>query len=530
MDHSAKDGLLSIMIRSHSRTDTLTMAMWDNLTVWLLTAVTLVAVTLLFNTLYNLYLHPLRNLPGPRLWASSHIPYTYHWMNGRMGYVLRDLHEEFGDVIRVAPNRVSFTHPDAWRDVRGHRKPGQLENGKDPIFYAMSQHNILGADREDHARFRRILSHGFSAKAMQDQQPFIAAYIDLLIRRLKEMTQNKKSPAVANLGAWFNFTTFDVIGDLAFGSPFGCLEKSDYHPWVTAILGGVKEFGTIQAIKWHSPFLLNTIKALFPQNYVGKNTDQQSAYAHNKIVKRLESSTSRPDFLHAMVTAKSEDGRALTTEELVTNARILILAGSETTATALTATAYYLATHPRVHAELSREVRTAFSSEEQIDFFSVNKLKYMLAVLDESMRMFPPVPASLPRVTARGGDVVCGYPIAEGAKLDIFMWPMNHSSRNFSEPDKFIPERWLDVDEFDGVRFDKSRHHAVQAFSVGPRNCIGKNLAYVEMRLILARLIWNFDLSLADKTSENWDNCIGFGLWVKPELNIRLSPVNKAAV
>ncbi|KAK0670211.1 putative cytochrome P450 pisatin demethylase-like protein [Cercophora samala] len=492
---------------------------------WLVGAAIAIAVSIV---LYNLLLHPLSSLPGPKLWAATPIPYTRAWLSGRMSNNIHKLHERYGDVVRVAPNRVSFAHPDAYNAIRGHRKAGHNEHGKDPIFYKMSLHNILGANRHDHARFRKILSHGFSARAMQDQQPLITRYIDLLMRRLQDLTNGGREETVTDIGAWFNFTTFDIIGDLSFGVPFGCLETSSYHPWVTAILHGVKEFGMLLVINWHFPNLFKLVKALSPWYHPGKHTDEQGEYARVQVAKRLSSGMERPDFIQALKNgAKANNGRPLTTEEMAMNARLLILAGSETTATALSATTYYLATHPRVHARLAEEVRQQFKSEDEIDFFNVNRLKYMLAVLDEAMRLFPPVPANLPRKAAKGGDVILGWQIPQDTGLEIWPWAVNHLSRNFTEPDKFIPERWLDANSFNGVEFDKSRHGALQPFSVGPRNCIGKNLAYVEMRVILARLIWNFDLALGDEGSRAFPEAKSYGLWIKKPLNIRLIPVEE---
>lgn len=83
------------------------------------------------------------------------------------------------------------------------------------------------------------------------------------------------------------------------------------------------------------------------------------------------------------------------------------MAGSETTATALSGATHLLCANPGVLAKLTEEVRSAFSSEQEITLLSVQKLKYMLAVLDESIRMFPPVPSMSPRVVHKGGDVFC---------------------------------------------------------------------------------------------------------------------------
>ncbi|KAL2158774.1 hypothetical protein VTH06DRAFT_3965 [Thermothelomyces fergusii] len=499
---------------------------------WALLALSLGIVLSVAKIIYNVLFHPLRPVPGPKAWAATPFPYILAWLSGRLPFVIHELHEKYGDVVRVAPNRLSFTHPDAWNAIRGHRKSGQGEHGKDPSFYTMALRNILGSPRADHSRFRRILSHGFSAKSMQDQQPLITRYIDLLMQRLKEKTHaedGKPRPAVADLAAWFNFTTFDVIGDLAFGEPFGCLEQSKYHVWVRTIFETIGQAGVMLALQWTVPSLFSTLRRLNPHgHFIGPAFERQNRYSRDKIEKRLALETSRPDFIEAMVTAKSDDGRMLSMDEIVSNARLLVTAGSETTATALSGAAYFLARHPDVQARLAKEVRESFASEDEIDLFSVNRLKYMLAVLDEAMRMFPPVPSQLPRKCHAAGDVICGYYVPGGTTLDIWPWAMNYSSRNFTAPDKFLPERWLDEAGPDGLVFDKSRQGALQPFSVGPRNCIGKNLAYVEMRLILARLIWNYDLAFADReTSENFLRCKAYTLWMKGPLNIRLIPVRQ---
>ncbi|KAK3903621.1 hypothetical protein C8A05DRAFT_14442 [Staphylotrichum tortipilum] len=495
---------------------------------WPLAASVLAILLATGYVLYNIFSHRLHRVPGPVLWAATDVPYVLAWLSGRAQFTIHDLHKRYGDVVRIGPNRLSFTDPDAWHEIRGHRKNGQGEHGKDLAFYSIAKGNILGADRADHARFRRILSHGFSAKSMQDQQPLITYYVDLLMQRLAERTRDdagNSRDAVVNLGAWFNFTTFDVIGDLAFGEPFGCLEDSRYHPWVKTIFDGIGQIGVYMTVQWYCPWVMDLTKKLFPRGYIGDKIEQQSQYTRAKLEKRLALGASRPDFVEAMITAKSEDGRTMTKEQLVLHGRVLVLAGSETTATVLSGTAFMLALNPDAQKKLAEEVRSTFSSVEEIDLFSVNKLRYMLAVLDESMRMFPPVPSQLPRVCRTGGDVICGYHVPEGTSLEIWGWAMNYSTNNFTEPEKFIPERWLAGDEYQGVRFDKRRHHALQPFSVGPRNCIGKNLAYVEMRLILARLIWDYDFVLADEASERMLDSKAFSLWLKGPLNMRLIPV-----
>lgn len=107
----------------------------------------------------------------------------------------------------------------------------------------------MNADREEHQRFRRALSHGFSDSSMRAQEVIIAKYIDKLILRLHEASDGKNAAAV-NMEAWYNWTTFDIAGDLIFGQSFNCLEHSHYHPWIAFILRSIRINAFTTALKY----------------------------------------------------------------------------------------------------------------------------------------------------------------------------------------------------------------------------------------------------------------------------------------
>lgn len=117
---------------------------------------------------YNLFFHPLRRYPGPKLAGACDLYYAWMIITGRPHEHIAALHATYGPVVRIAPTQLSYTDPFAWRDMFGHRKQGQAEHPKDPIFHAPFSGNIIGAERDDHRRFRRLLSHGFSAQAMMN--------------------------------------------------------------------------------------------------------------------------------------------------------------------------------------------------------------------------------------------------------------------------------------------------------------------------------------------------------------------------
>ncbi|GFP52263.1 trichothecene C-15 hydroxylase [Trichoderma asperellum] len=313
----------------------------------------------------------------------------------------------YGDIVRVAPDELAYCNGAAWNDIMGHRKRGQGENGKDPIFWKTQQHSVISADRENHTRMRRTLAHGFSAQAMLDQQPLIQGYVDMLINRLRESCDDGNRPM--EMTSWYNWTTFDIIGDLAFGEPFGCLQNSDYHPWVSLVFQRIRG-GAINNALRRFPFGERLIQFLIPKE-ARKKFHAHFQLTQEKVNKRLADTNPRPDFMEVMT--KREGDMKFSYPELVDNASLLIIAGSETTATTLSGVTYMLLTHQEILQKTIDEVRSSFSSEAEIDLLSVQKLGYMMAVLQETLRMYPPVPATIPRKAQPGGDMICGQYVPE---------------------------------------------------------------------------------------------------------------------
>lgn len=216
---------------------------------------------------------------------------------------------------------------------------------------------------------------------------------------------------VVNLVQWYNFTTFDIIGDLMFGEPFGCLEAGGYHPWVATIFDGFKLAVFNQAIK-RLPIAGPLLRRLIPQNLL-KNQIDHLRLSFEKAQKRLESKrTDREDFMSYILRFNDEKG--MSPDEIGENANILILAGSETTATLLSGTSFWLLKNPEIYQTLVKEIRSTFSKEEDINSISVTNLKYLLAVLNEGLRIYPPSPGGLGRISPSGGSIIDGYWVPEG--------------------------------------------------------------------------------------------------------------------
>jgi cytochrome P450 len=207
----------------------------------------------------------------------------------------------------------------------------------------------------------------------------------------------------------------------------------------------------------------------------------------------------------------------MTHAEIGQTSGTFIIGGSETSATLLSGATYYLLKNPSWLAKLKDEIRTTFVTESEISFAPLSQLTILDAILNETFRIYPAVPTSLWRIVPKGGASVAGTYIAADTRIGIPQYVAYRSPRNFTDPEKYAPERFLG-----DPRYADDKRSVIQPFSTGPRNCIGQSLAWAEMRTILARLIWHFDMEAVD-TSTSWEKQKVFVLWEKPSLMVRLT-------
>lgn len=143
---------------------------------------------------------------------------------------------------------------------------------------------------------RRALNHAFSNSAVREQEPILNSYFDLLIQKLHEKTRGPSKGDV-NLVRWYNFTTFDIIGDLSFQESFEALRTEEYNFWVANIFKGIK-FARLFAILNAYPLIGTPILSflgLFPQLQGAKIRHEQ--YTAEKAARRLDAETNRNDFM-----------------------------------------------------------------------------------------------------------------------------------------------------------------------------------------------------------------------------------------
>ncbi|KAL4863441.1 hypothetical protein BDV12DRAFT_202115 [Aspergillus spectabilis] len=474
--------------------------------------------------LQKLYLDPLARFPGPKLAAVSRLPTIYHSFKGDIVDWINEQHTIHGNTVRVAPNELSYSAPGAWKDIYGHAHASKKSTEKDPQFYGPSFNgagDIIRALGPDHARFRRNFSHAFSERALRDQQPLIQHYTDMLVDRLRILAlKNPEGPI--EMVRLYNLTTFDIMGDLTFGESLDLLSGTGDDTWVSAIFSSLKA-NSLRRLGRYYPWTAILFQKLMPNSLKEQDMGHCKSCVE-RVDRRIDPTRDiqnhKPD-IWGIVMAQKEALR-LSKAEMYANSQIFMVAGTETTATALSGLTYHLLMNREKLDKLVIEIRGAFRDDGDIEPGALNRLKYLNACIEEGLRIYPPVPIGMPRVAPSEGLLVCGDLIPGKTTLSVNQWATYHDAKNFKRPNEFIPERWIS-DEF-----TSDNKAALQPFSFGPRNCLGKNLAYSELRMILAKVLYNFDLSLLPE-SVGWDKQKTFTLWEKPTLVVRLKAKAEAA-
>lgn len=365
---------------------------------------------------YQLFWSPLSRFPGPKLWAVSRVPFAITMTQGRYAQTIRELHQKYGDIIRVAPDELSFSDPRAWHDIHQIRSSGK-SFPRNPIFFSRPESQpadsiVTTSDDSQHSRMRRVLEKSFTDKSIRAQEPVVQKNVELFIQQLRLLSEKSMGNAI-DMVKWYSFVTFDIFGDLGFGEPFGCLQSGRDHRWVSLGTNYVKAATIDTAVKYY-PWLHWILRTALKITMPSLMQIQQYHYQHSvdKISRRMSLERKERDFMTPLLSNK-ENFRNLSLDEIYSNFALLIIAGGETSTTALSGITHNLVHHPLVLQTLEAEIFQNFGDDKPITMEALKDLPYLNAVIKEGLRMCNPTPAGNSRIVPDGGALVCGYYIPE---------------------------------------------------------------------------------------------------------------------
>jgi cytochrome P450 len=250
----------------------------------------------------------------------------------------------------------------------------------------------------------------------KQQEPLFLTYVDKLIALLRKSTEKEKEKKF-DMVKMYNFTTFDVMGDLTFGEPLGLLENSGFTPWVASIFDGMIFGAYLHSLRYF-PAIESLLLKCVPKS-LNEKRKEHDRHSSDRVDKRLKQTSSKPDIWNLILQRDSASGLSL--GEMHSNASIFMIAGTETTATLLSGVTYYLLKNPDKLKVLTDEIRGTCKSDQDLTLETLAGLKYLHACLEEGLRMYPPVPNGLARIVPPGGLEICGQyvPPKVNCQIDV---------------------------------------------------------------------------------------------------------------
>lgn len=349
--------------------------------------------------------------------AATQIPYAYHMIKGDNAKYIAELHEKYGDIVRVGPREISYTSASANRTIFGGRPTEETVFEKNPVVWLQGSgeiHNIFFARHREHAHYRKMMAPAFSEAAIREQEPVVQHYVSKFMDGMRQRSGNACYPdanGVVNIQAWYNFFVFDILSRLSFGTTVGSLDQGDYHPWVTVIFGAIKHSQYVQAAHRLRPYH-RLLELLIPKA-VSEPYETHMEFAGKTLLERQKTDyVGRADFASFIL-------KGMTEEELLDNVNILVTAGGDTTAATMASMTYYLTHNPQSYRRLTEEIRGTFQTEEGITVSAVADLKYLRAVIQETMRVHPSIPVGLHRVVPQRGSAIDNQWVPGGVCIPV---------------------------------------------------------------------------------------------------------------
>ncbi|PNS18959.1 Isotrichodermin C-15 hydroxylase [Sphaceloma murrayae] len=444
------------------------------------------------------YLHRLSRYPGPFLASLSPLWKLWHVKVGDYEQVLIDLHRRHGVFVRVGPNHLDVSHPEAIKDIFNTGKSFVKSDFYD-AFTALRP-NIFGTRDENihHAR-KKALSNGFSLQSVAQMEIYIDSCLSKLVTRLDKAAECNET---IDLKTWVSFFVIDVLGELAFAESFNMLDKGREEA-----LPPLREHVYLAMLTGQLPTLLPYFNKYLPKlpipslQTVVKGRAKLRNLAISCVNNRLANpDPDRRDLLAKLIAEHTNGG--LEDVDVQTEAFGFIIAGSHTTATTITLLFHLLLHHPKVFAALEVSIRQSpvanhaaspIASSAPIPFNMAQSTSYLPALITETLRFAPVFTMPLLRVVPASGAVIASTPIPGGTDVSICNAVLHHDKSVFGpDADVFTPDRWLDEE------YARSHKDQIFAFGAGHRACIGRNLAMVEIYKVVSTLMGRYKVLLPD--------------------------------
>jgi cytochrome P450 len=389
-----------------------------------------------------------------------------------------------GDVLQLplpVPPTYLVTDPDAVRRVL---VTNAKSYGKRTLQYTtlalVTGEGLLTADTEAWRPQRRIIQPAFHRASLELVAGHVRSGVDRLVERW-----SRDAGQVVDVDAAMMRLALEVVGSSLFGSDL----SHDAERLADATLAALD----VVVKKARSPFPV-PVSVPTPTNVVlrravAKLDASVDAMLGDRAARPLPDGCPPRDMLDLLLAAHDDDGSRLSRRQVRDQVVTFIVAGHETVASALTWAWHLLVTNPDALGRLREEV-DAVCPDGTPGFDDLARLPWTSAVLDETLRLYPP--AWLVTRRSLAADVLAGFAVPADALVIVSPWLVHRHAASWSNPERFDPSRFLGVDGL--RRRDLVASSAYLPFGAGPRLCVGRDMALLEGALVLASLVARVDL------------------------------------
>ncbi|KAI0898631.1 cytochrome P450 [Annulohypoxylon nitens] len=431
------------------------------------------------------FFSPLRHFPGPFIARFTNGYGAFYAVKRTLHLKTRDNHLKYGAVIRQGPNKLIFNSSTAlsqeiYNNNRITKSVSYLSNQVTPGVY--NTWNAL--DRDLHRQKRKLIGPAVNDRSMRAFEPTLTGQGFLI-----------------DMSGKCNYLGMDVVGLLSFGFDLKSQTNEEYRFLSDQMAPNNRRLNTIMQVPTIARHRLQV-----PINMIWARSRK---LVFGLLQLMIKERTAKPADAHHDLwsfiaeSMKADEKKDLQARDLWMEAIFFIVAGGDTTATGMAAALFYISRHRDCYDRLAAEICSAFGSGSDISGPKLAACSYLRACIDEAMRMSPPLPGLLWRQLAveEQGEgkpplVIDGHIVPPGTDVAVSVYALHHNENYFPDPFTYKPERWLEATDKIEEGAPGSRRAMLDAFapfSIGARACGGKSMAYLEMSLLLAKLLWYFD-------------------------------------
>ncbi|KAI6296804.1 Cytochrome P450 monooxygenase aba1 [Pyricularia oryzae] len=481
----------------------------------------------------------LRQFPAAS-WLAN---FSYLWLakttySGRQYWVHRELHRKHqSPLVRIGPNELMTDDPDVIRRISAARSgyvrdtwyiTGRFNPYHDNMFTVL--------EPKAHKQFKSRTLHAYSGRELPDFEAGIDEQVQTLVDTLRRKyaapaagnaAGKRRQGAPVDLGPISCYFTMDVITRLGFGHEFGYLQsETDLYNF----LGGVRDLWPRMSTSADIPWIRNVLFSKFFLKLLGPGPKDKEGFgalmavAEQHVGRRFqEGPDSKKDMLSSFI------HHGLDQTECEVEGLFMVVAGTESTASAIRSVLVHTMSTPAVYSQLKAEIATAVrsgaASSPVIKNEEAVRLPVLQAVIYEGLRMRPPLLGLLPKVVPAGGDTLAGHHVPAGTAVCVNASSLLRSEALFGpDTDVFRPGRFLDLQDPE-ARAAMQRNVEL-AFGSGQWQCVGKTIAFMELHKVVFeanqdKLFRRFDMHLVRPLKPC--DVLSYGVFLESNLMVRVT-------